>query len=130
MRLLKSLCILSNNIVHYLTFMLEHTLLPRSMFTEPRQLCFLRAGTDLQTFTTSPSDLHYFTVTTLPVKGFTSEVQLTQERNLYQKATVKQFTSEVNRPSLPSLFHHGVHFFHCSYTMSNERIKPVGSPYQ
>ena len=57
------------------------------------------------------------TFTTSPLKGFTSEVQLTQERNLYQKATVKQFTSEVNRPSssLPSLFHHGVHFFHCSY---------------
>ena len=55
------------------------------------------------------------TFTTSPVKGFTSEVQLTQERNLYQKATVKQFTSEVNRPSLPSLFHHGVHFSHCSY---------------
>ena len=52
------------------------------------------------------------TFTTSPVKGFTSEVQLTQERNLYQKATVKQFTSEVNGPSL---FHNGVHFFHCSY---------------
>ena len=52
---------------------------------------------------------------TSPVKGFTSEVQLTQERNLYQTATVKQFISEVNRPSLPSLLHHGVHFFHCSY---------------
>ena len=38
-----------------------------------------------------------------PVKGFTGEVQLTQERNLYQKVTVKQFTGEVNRPSLPSL---------------------------
>ena len=25
--------------------------------------------------------------------------------------TVKQFTSEVNRPSLPSLFHHGVEQF-------------------
>ena len=61
----------------------------------------LRAQTDL--------------ITTSPVKDFTSEVQLTQERNLYQKATVKQFTSEVNRPSLPSLLHHGVHFFHCSY---------------
>ena len=55
------------------------------------------------------------TFTTSPVKGFTSEVQLTQERNLYQIDTVKQFTSEVNRPSLPSLFHHGVHFSHCSY---------------
>ena len=37
-----------------------------------------------------------FKFSTSPVKGFTSEVQLTQERNLYQKATVKQFTSEVN----------------------------------
>ena len=61
-----------------------------------------------QTFTTSLVK----GFTTSLVKGFTSEVQLTQERNLYQKATVKQFTctSEVNRPSLPSLFHHGVHF--------------------
>ena len=56
------------------------------------------------------------TFTTSPVKGFPGEVQLTQERNLYQKATVivKQFTSEVNRPSFPSLFHHGVHVSHCS----------------
>ena len=62
------------------------------------------------------------------MKGFTSEVQLTQERNLYQKATVKQFTSEVNRPSLPSLFHHGVHLASLIAPMSNKRSEPVGSP--
>ena len=58
------------------------------------------------------------------------EVQLTQERNLCQKATVKQFTSEVNqvnRPSLPSLFHHGVHFSHC-FNKQFERSEPVCSP--
>ena len=44
------------------------------------------------------------TFTTSPVKGFTSEVQqlLTQERNLYQKATVKQFTCELGIHTLTS----------------------------
>ena len=66
------------------------------------------------------------TFTTSPVKGFTSEVQLTQERNLYQKATVKQFTSEVNRPSLPPL--DWVKFTSFTAPMSGERSEPVGSP--
>ena len=55
------------------------------------------------------------TFTTSLVKGFTGEVHLTQERNLYQKATVNQFTSEVNRPSLPSPVNVEVHFLHCSW---------------
>ena len=61
------------------------------------------------------------------MKGFTSEVQLTQERNLYQKATVKQFTSEVNRPSLPSLHYFTTGFTSFTAPMSSERSEPVGS---
>ena len=65
------------------------------------------------------------------MKGLTGEVQLTQERNLYQKATVKQFTGEVKRPSLPSLFHQSPRSSLLSLLialMSNEKSEPVGSP--
>ena len=62
------------------------------------------------------------------MRGFTGEVQLTQERNLYQKATVKQFTSEVNRSDL-----HFLHYFTTGFTsliaqLSNEKSEPMGSP--
>ena len=48
-----------------------------------------------------------------------------------QKSTAMQhwplqqgFPGEVNRPSLPSLFHHGVHLSHCSYEQLVREVNP------